>query len=29
VAENADQNLSLDRYVELYEELGAMAARRR
>jgi len=29
VVENADQNLSLDRYVELYEELGAMAARRR
>ena len=29
VIENADQNLSLDRYVELYEELGAMAARQR
>lgn len=29
VVENADQNLSLDRYVELYEELGALAARRR
>jgi len=29
VVDNADQNLSLDRYVELYEELGVMAARRR
>jgi glycosyltransferase involved in cell wall biosynthesis len=28
VVGNADQNLSLDRYVELYEELGAVAARR-
>ena len=28
VVDNADQNLSLDRYAELYEELGAVAARR-
>ena len=29
VVDNVDQQLSLDRYVALYEELGAMAARRR
>jgi glycosyltransferase involved in cell wall biosynthesis len=28
VIENADQNVSLDHYAELYEELGAMALRR-
>jgi glycosyltransferase involved in cell wall biosynthesis len=29
VVENADHNVSLDRYAELYEELGAMALRRK